>query len=58
MPVSPPVAAGDARSSNTTAMTVTDWHRRLRVGSYHGFSASNEDFSVDNKVDLVRVGLN
>lgn len=30
----------------------------MDFGSYNGYSANREDFSFDNKVDLVRVGLN
>lgn len=30
----------------------------MDFGTYEGYSANREDFSFENEVDLVRVGLN
>ncbi|MEQ1719205.1 MAG: outer membrane beta-barrel protein [Hyphomicrobium sp.] len=39
-------------------MTAKLEYLHMDFGSYSGFSANNEDFSFNNRVDMVRVGIN
>ena len=52
------VVGGGIEHAFAPGMTVKLEYLHMDFGSYHGFSANNEDFSFDNKVDVVRAGLN
>ena len=52
------VAGGGIEHAFAPNMTIKAEYLHMDFGSFNGFSGNRETFSFDNKVDLVRVGLN